>query len=411
MPQTITKSIGEGFAHNPIYAALSYDSTDHFGGYEIKDVMHNTTYRTYYYDTDASIYGSSSGVLALKATTIAIAGNVTISGSLSYGSETVSLNQSLQGTLTVGVSNAGYDVLFYGRAGSGQFLWNADQATNGGVTMLGAFDITGDMAITGALSVSTTLAVAGDTTITAGSLTVGLTTAGTDVLIFGADSTYERLWDADGGTDSHGSVIMKGDFHITGLCTHIGALTVGEAGTSHDVTFYADASTSWVWGGATHTMTVTGDTVLTGDVGITGAVGIDGDVTMVTQDQINFEDTATYIHASSTNVLAIVGPTIAFAATTAITMDETLLVTITNPAADIDGIYSYINAGGSSGWSAADVVAVRGYTLCDDSGQINCAYGGKFELTFGSSFGTGDGLTAALFVGVKMSDTSRGEPG
>lgn len=321
MATTISKSIGEGFAHNPIYAALAYDTNDYWGGYQIKDVMFNTTYKAYFYDASAYINSSTSGTLDLVATTIAITGNVTISGSLSYGSETVSLSQDLQGTLTVGVDDQGYDVKFYGDGTGKYWLWDTDKDTNeGGVTMVGTFGITGAMTITGAASVSTTLAVAGNTTITAGTLTVGLTTAGTDVKFFGTTSTYQWLWDAN--ADTHGGVVMKGTFHITGAATHIGTLTVGVNNTGHDVIFYgATDAKYWKWDETNDQMTIAGDTSLAGAVTIVGAVGITGDVTMATSSQINFYDTTQYIKASTDAILNILGPTIDLEASTAIIFD------------------------------------------------------------------------------------------
>lgn len=164
MSQTITKSIGQGFAKNPIYAALAYDATDRFGGYQIKDVMHNTTYKVYFRNTTTYINSSADGTLALVGTTIAITGNATVSGTLivtgalSYGSVSVPLAQTVTGTLTVGTSGGGKDVLFYGDTATYQWLW--DTSANGVVmkgtwTCVGALTITGAVGITGDVTMAT----------------------------------------------------------------------------------------------------------------------------------------------------------------------------------------------------------------------------------------------------------------
>lgn len=296
MSQTITKSIGEGFAHNPIYAALAYDSTDHFGGYEIKDVMFNAARKAYFRNTTNHVYSSATSQLDLVGTTVKVTGNLEITGSLSYGSTVVSLDSSLMGDLTVGVENVGYDVIFWGDTGSKCWKWIEESNT---MDVLGDVDIEGATALTGALTVSTTLAVAGNTTITAGTLTVGLTTAGTDVKFFGDDTGYEWLWDANGGTGSKGSVIMKGDFHITGLCTHIGALTVGVANTGHDVIFYGDAGSGlWSWvddQGTNGGVTMKGTWICVGNLTITGATSQTGNIGLIGKLTISPAGTGTFV--------------------------------------------------------------------------------------------------------------------
>jgi len=164
MTTTIRKSIGEGFAHNPIYAALAYDTNDYFGGYQIKDVMFNTTYKAYFRNSTTYINSSADGTLALVGTTVAITGDATISGtlnvtgSLTYGSVSVPLNQTVTGTLTVGTSGGGKDVKFWGDTGGKYWLWDtsADGVVIAGTwTCVGALTITGAVGITGDVTMAT----------------------------------------------------------------------------------------------------------------------------------------------------------------------------------------------------------------------------------------------------------------
>lgn len=196
--------------------------------------------KLFFDDTGAYIYASPSGTLNLVATTVAITGDITVSGSYTYGSGSVPLSQSLLGTLTVGINDTGYDVLFYGASTNKYWLW--DESADG-VVLVGSFTQTG------AATISSTLGVTGNTTV--------------------------------GGT-----------LGITGTTTCAALTSVGA-------------------------------------VSLTGAVAIDGDVTMATQDQINFEDTATYIHASATNVLTIIGPTIELTGAITITGAPTITGDVT----------------------------------------------------------------------------------
>ncbi|GAG56129.1 unnamed protein product, partial [marine sediment metagenome] len=303
MSKTISKSIGEGFAHNPIYAALAYDANDYFGGYQIKDVMWNTDYKAYFYDTDASIYATEAGKLAiggatsitLTGTTIVVTGNQTISGTLtvtgalSYGSIGSTINQDLQGTLTVGVNNQGYDVQFYGDGDGKYWLWDTDKDTDeGGVTQVGTLGITGAVTIVGALSVSTTSTLTGDVTLEA-DLFSGSLNDGNDVTFYGDAGSGSWKWVFD--QDNNGGVLLTGTFLQTGAMTITGALTVGVNETGHDVKFYGTTDAQlWFWDEGNNQMSVTGTTLLTGAVTIVGAVGITGKVTMVEDNQISFYD-------------------------------------------------------------------------------------------------------------------------
>ena len=371
--KTITKSIGMGFAHNPIYAALAYDATDHFGGYQIKDIMHNTTYKTYYYDTNAYIYSSTSTQLDLVATTIAVTGNLTVSGSLTYGSVAVTLAQDIQATLTVGVNDTGYDVKFYG-AGTGKYwLWDENVDTNGGVVLVGTFAQTGNMAITGTFSVSSTSTLTGNVTL-AGDLTSGTSDDGNDVTFYGDAGSGAWKWVFD--QDTNGGVLLVGSFLQTGNMTLTGTLTVGVNNTGHDVKFFgATASKYWLWDENVDTMIVVGPTNLTGAVSITGAVGITGDVTMATSDQINFYDTTQYIKASSGTQLDIVGPTIAFDCT-AMTSNGTLTITPATNGTFLDFVVD--------GWGYGTLINADfgvAETLTDDTIGMLLEFNGNVTMT------------------------------
>jgi len=89
MAETISKHIGEGFGKGELFAALSYDASDSFGGMKIKNVMFNSTGKAYFLDANAYIYASSSGVLELTATTI------NLNGAFSFtGTDTIALGTS-----------------------------------------------------------------------------------------------------------------------------------------------------------------------------------------------------------------------------------------------------------------------------------------------------------------------------
>jgi len=237
--------------------------------------------KLFFDDDDAYINASASGTLDLVATTVKITGDLDVSGGLSYGSETVSLNQSLMGTLTVGITGAGYDVLFYGDAGGGQFLWDQDQDTNGGVTMTGSFDMTGDMGIvgatviTGTVTISSTLTMAGATTFNE-AVTVGASGTGYDVKFYGDTATTYMQWD-----ESVDDLLLVGtatQFAVAGT-TNATSATTGSIRTAGGIGIVQDL---WVGGLSELVGAVTiGDAVgITGAVSITGNVGITGNVTI-----------------------------------------------------------------------------------------------------------------------------------
>lgn len=345
------------------------------------------TNKLFFDDANAYINASASGTLDLVATTVAITGNQTISGDLAvtggltYGSETVSLNQSLQGTLTVGVSGTGYDVLFYGETATYQWLWDQNADTNGGVVMKGTWTCVGNAAITG------TLTVTGNSTFI-GTITANTQDNGLDVKFWGAAGTGYWLWDANG--DTNGSMIIAGTVAITGATTITGnqqltgTLTVGVDNTGHDVKMFGATTLKyWEWDESADQMNVVGTSSFTGAISITGTVGITGDVTMATQDQINFEDTATYIHASATNVLTIIGPTVAITATTGLIHYYDTASYVTQTVSDAGAVKVAVT-GDSAG----------SYEIETDDGAITLDAAATINL----DSGTGDIDTTNAFV-------------
>ena len=205
MATTINKRIGEGAARAEIYAALAYDASDRFGGYEIKDVLHNTTYKQYFRDTNTYINSSTAGQLDLVATLVKVTGNFQITGSLTYGATAVPVATTYLGDLTVGVDGTGYDVKFYGDTAGKYWLWDESE----------------------------------DKMIVIGEVEVGVNDTGHDVKFFGATSGSYWLWD-----ESADGVVLVGAQTQTGNYQLTGTLTIGVNGTGHDVNIYTDTSGS-----------------------------------------------------------------------------------------------------------------------------------------------------------------------
>ena len=118
--------------------------------------------KLFFDDENAYINASASGTLALVATTVAVTGDLTVSGSITYDTINVPLDQTLGGTLTIGTNGGGKDVLFYGDTSTYQWLW--DSSANG-VIMKGTLACTGAVTITGTLAVSSTVGLSGAVTM------------------------------------------------------------------------------------------------------------------------------------------------------------------------------------------------------------------------------------------------------
>lgn len=296
MATTISKRIGEGFASGQIYAALAYDSSDRYGGYEIKSMMTNSNYKHYFRDSSQYIYSSALSTLDIVAATVAVTGDLTVSGTITYGSTVVPTATGYMGTLTVGVDGTGYDVTFYGDTSNYYWKWDQDGDTNGGMVLVGTATITGATTITGAVAITGALTQTGNVAIV-GTLNVGADGAGTDFALFGDVAKYGVTWDANGdtngalyvGADKHGVMFnLYGDVTGCGVFWNPstdtnGTLTIGATGGSAgvDVVMYGDTSGKyWKWDQSADGVVLVGTETITGNVAITGAVGIVGAVTV-----------------------------------------------------------------------------------------------------------------------------------
>ena len=203
--------------------------------------------KLFFDDTGAYVYASASGTLALVATTIAITGDLTVSGAatitgtLTGAGTEIPVATTYLGTLTVGVNDSGYDVTFYGATSGKKFLW--DESADG-VVLTGNFTQTGTLALTGAATVSSTLNVTGATTLAA------LTSVGavslTGAVAINGDTTIETS--------------DRINFYDTGAY------------------IYASASTTLALVGTN--ITLAGITGITGATTITGTMTLDGNVTL-----------------------------------------------------------------------------------------------------------------------------------
>lgn len=261
MARTITKHIGEGPSRGEIYAALAYDPNDRFGGYQIKDVLHNTNYKLYFRDDSTYIYSSTAGRLDLV-------GNVVVTGTLTYNATELPISSAYLGNITVGTNGTGYDVKFYGDTSGKYWMWDESDDK---MLVVGDADLTGDFQLTGAL-------------------TVGVDGTGHDVILYGDTSSKYWMWDESAdAVDLVGDVTHEGDYALTGNLTAVGnldltgdtqltgTLTVGVSDTGHDVIFYgATSGKYWMWDESGDQMVMVGDIALTGATVLTGNLTCSG---------------------------------------------------------------------------------------------------------------------------------------
>ena len=97
MAQTISKHIGEGFAKGELYAALAYDSTDKFGGMQIKGIKISPAAGKVGF-----ALGDSSNALSYTAGTPPLSFYFTAAGSGSTSLEPFYLKSTVTGTSPVG---------------------------------------------------------------------------------------------------------------------------------------------------------------------------------------------------------------------------------------------------------------------------------------------------------------------
>lgn len=448
MSTTISKRIGEGVGRGELYAALAYDASDKFGGYQIKDVMTNSTYKHYFCDTATYIYSSASGTLNIVGTTVAITGNLTISGSLTYGATAVPVATAYLGTVTVGIDDTGYDVKFYGATSGKYLLWDesADGVVlvgtfveTGNMAVTGTFTLTGAPTITGAVTITGDVGITGTTTFT-GAVNVGVDATGHDVTFFGETTAYKFLWDqnqnTNGGVTLVGTYIQTGAMTITGAVTVtgnlaftgdltltgaisqtgntaiVGTLTVGIDATGWDVIFYGETTGySFTWDQNQNTnggVTIVGTLIQTGAVTITGAVGITGNVTMASTSKLYFLDTGLYIWSSANGVLDIVSDTTLTLTAAALTVTGAtshvgaLTMATTSKLFFLDsGLYIWSSANGvldivsdATLTLTAPTITITGSTVITLAGATLITVGGPANFTGIATHGvTGTRLT------------------
>jgi hypothetical protein len=180
----------------------------------------------------------------------------------------------IDGTVTVGVDNTGYDVKFFGATSGSYWLWDEDAD---GVVQVGSTQLTG-------------------------AVTVGVDGTGHDVKFFGATSGQHLLWDqsadelalvGDSKLSFHDAaggenIIASSDghleinsgttlditaptvdvnastlFNVDGATQLTGAVTVGVDGTGHDVKFFgATSGQHLLWDQSADELALVGDTKL-----------------------------------------------------------------------------------------------------------------------------------------------------
>lgn len=202
--------------------------------------------KLFFDDTGAYINASASGTLDLVATTIAITGNLTVSGSIAKAGTEIPTATTYLGPLTVGVNDLGHDVIFYGATSGSYWMW--DQSGDE-VIIVGAFGQTGNMDITGTVDISSTLDVVG-TTVLAALTSVGAVSLTGTVAINGA-VTMET-------TDAI-------NFYDTGASIQASSQNTLALTASTLITIAATNMT------LTGIVAITGATTLTGNVDIAGS--------------------------------------------------------------------------------------------------------------------------------------------
>ena len=161
------------------------------------------------------------------------------------------------GNIVVGTDGYGGDLTLYSGTAGDKLVWDASEEK---------LTITGTNAAT-ALDVADGNVVINDNlTVTAGTLTVGASGAGTDVTFYSGTAGDTFLWDASEeclvitGTDAQtalsvpdGNVVIAdnltvstGAFDVTAGATTLEALTIGVNDTGADVTIYGDTAAAYL---------------------------------------------------------------------------------------------------------------------------------------------------------------------
>ena len=329
--------------------------------------------KLFFDDENAYINASATGALALNATTVTltattvtVSGNLDITGSITYGSEVVSLNQNLMGTLDVGVNDTGFDVTFYGATTGNYLLW--DESAD-------------DLTLVGT---ATQFAVAGTTD--ASSETTG------SIHTAGGIGLEKALWV---GTTSQ----LVGDVTIVGATTcaalsPTGAVTiVGAVSINGDVTMHEDHKiifydgTQYIQASDNATLNIAGTAVaIAGVTGITGATTITGNLTIAGAGQF----------VSGSGALTITG---AINSTKAITISPTAAGTFLDFALETEWVSgTLINADCASGTTFSDDVV--GMLLDFDTNVTATA--GKDIIGYQVKFTGLDTATSTTFTGFDL---------
>ena len=350
------------------------------------------THPIFFDDTNAKIYASTSGTLALVATTIAITGNLTVSGTatitgtLTGAGTEIPVATTYLGTLTVGVNDSGYDVIFYGATSGKYWLW--DQSADG-VVLAGTFTETGNMAVTGsfaltgAATVSTTLNVSGTTTLAALTSVGAVSLTGT--VAINGDTTIEttdRINFYDTGAYIYASASTTLNLNATTIVL-AGAITMTGAPTITGNVTLAGASTFTSGSGA---------------ITLSGATGITGKVTIAPTTYGTFLDfnldtewvSGTLIDADFGNATTfdndLIGLEFDFNANVTMTTDKDVtgfklkLPALTNSTNNTTTIIGFdLNTAGALNQSAAGTINWKGFniqmpTTAETTGNTN-AYG------------------------------------
>ena len=328
--------------------------------------------------------------------TLTIAGNVVISGSLTYGSVNVPVSQSLLGTLTVGISGTGYDVKFWGDTAGKYWLW--DESADG-VVLIGTFTQTGNMAVEGTFTLTGAPSITGNMDIV-GTLTVGVNDTGHDVKFYGAGAGKYWEWD-----ESANEMVIAGSVDVTGNTQLTGTLTVGVNNTGHDVQFYgATAGKYWLWDESADGVVLVGDMSITGNTAITGTVGITGATTIAGANKIQLRDTGLYVYSSVDGQLDIIGDTKIQITSATIDLEATTIALDGNVA--VDGAHTFATGTGAVALNGDVVVATaKTLTITDDSGLVLAS---TTVTSTGAELNLLDGKTGLVNVYEETVDCSAG---
>ena len=214
---------------------------------------------------DVKFFGATSGAYMLwdESTDdlkLVGAAGLDVDGTTNLDAVDIDGAVQIDGTVTVGVNDTGYDVKFFGATSGSHMLWDAseddlvlagvsnlsiDNTTDSSSTTTGSFHTDGGAGIAKKLFVGTDLDVDGTSNLDAvdidgavqidATVTVGVDDTGYDVKFFGDTSGNYWLWD----TSADGT-IQVGNSQLTGT------LTIGVDDAGHDVKFFGATSGSYM---------------------------------------------------------------------------------------------------------------------------------------------------------------------